>query len=137
MLEGLPSALLGGALIGIAATLYWTATGRAAGVSGIVRGAIRGGADSLQPLVFVAGLVLAGLASAMVGASAVSPPRWTAVVLLSGVLVGFGTRVGGGCTSGHGVCGLSRFSGRSLVAVVVFIATGALTVWAIGPGSAP
>jgi uncharacterized membrane protein YedE/YeeE len=81
-----------------------------------------------ERVAFLAGLVIAGLAAAIVAAPAAATPYPTAVVLVAGVLVGFGTRLGGGCTSGHGVCGISRGSRASLIATVTFIATGAATV---------
>jgi uncharacterized protein len=124
-------ALLGGALIGLAATLYWRANQRVAGVSGILRGALLASGDRAVPIAFLFGLVLAGaFAAVRGGAASVVDVSGGAlpVLVLAGVLVGVGTRVGGGCTSGHGVCGLSRLSRRSLVATVTFIATGALTV---------
>lgn len=120
--------LLGGALIGLAATLYWVATGRIAGVSGIVGGALRERYARGERIAFLAGLVAAGLLAALWAAPASANPYPTPVLLVAGVLVGFGTRVGGGCTSGHGVCGISRLSLSSLVATATFIATGAATV---------
>jgi uncharacterized membrane protein YedE/YeeE len=121
-------AIGGGALIGIAATIYWRANGRVAGISGVLRGALLSGADRPAALPFLAGLVVAGLAAAAV--TVPTPPALGGlpVVAVAGLLVGLGTRVSGGCTSGHGVCGLSRVSRRSLVATLTFIATGALTV---------
>jgi uncharacterized membrane protein YedE/YeeE len=126
------SALVGGVLIGLAATLFWQRSGRVAGVSGIVRGALLGDDGRGQQISFLAGLVVTGAAVA-----AVHPLSLTAssqplpVLLLAGALVGFGTRLAGGCTSGHGVCGLSRFSLRSLAATVTFVAAGAATVFAV------
>jgi uncharacterized membrane protein YedE/YeeE len=124
------SALLGGALIGAAATVYTAATGRTAGVSGILRGALRAPAGlRRERLLFLAGLIAAGVGAVLLGARPAAPPRAAPLLLFAGLLVGFGTRLGGGCTSGHGVCGLSRRSLRSLVATVTFMATGALTVF--------
>jgi uncharacterized membrane protein YedE/YeeE len=119
---------LGGALIGLAATVYWLATGRTAGVSGIVGGALRERDVRGQRLAFLAGLVAVGRLAAIFGAPAAAGPHSTAVLVVAGLLVGFGTRLGGGCTSGHGVCGISRFSIASIVATVTFIAAGAATV---------
>ena len=119
---------LGGALIGLAATVYWLATGRTAGVSGIVGGALRERDVRGERLAFLAGLIAVGLLASMFGAPVGTGPYPTAVLVVAGLLVGFGTRVGGGCTSGHGVCGISRFSIASIVATVTFIAAGAATV---------
>ena len=120
--------LLGGALIGLAATVYLLATGRVAGVSGILAGALGERAARGERIAFLAGLIGAGLLAAAVSSPASASATSTPVLLAAGVLVGFGTRVGGGCTSGHGVCGVSRFSVSSLVATATFIATGAATV---------
>lgn len=127
-------ALQGGALIGLSASLMLAFNGRVAGISGIVGGLLvpRAG-DVAWRALFVVGLILGGLL-----AFAVSPSAFTAgvaplaVVSVAGVLVGFGTRVGNGCTSGHGVCGISRLSPRSLAATVTFIAAGAVTVFVTG-----
>lgn len=125
MLKG----LLGGALIGVAATVYWLVAEKPAGISGIVAGALREAEDRERRLPFLAGLIAAGLLSAvLVGAPAAAAPYPPAVVAIGGLLVGFGTRLGGGCTSGHGVSGLARFSPASAIAVATFIATGAATV---------
>ena len=135
--------LAGGALIGLAAALYWFATGRVAGVSGIFGGALRERQARGERLAFVAGLIAAGLAAALLSApaSASASPYPLPVLVVAGALVGFGTRLGGGCTSGHGVCGVSRGSLSSLVATATFIATGAATVAIagrfLGAGGAP
>lgn len=127
------SALAGGLLIGLAAALLILLEGRIAGISGIVGGL-------LQPLrkgdvawraAFALGLVAAPL---LYQALAELPQRridtgW-ATLVVAGVLVGFGSRLGSGCTSGHGVCGLSRRSPRSLVATIVFMTAGFATVFA-------
>ena len=120
--------LLGGALIGLAATVYLLATGRTAGVSGILAGALGERAARGERIAFLAGLIGAGLMAAAVASPASASSTSTPVLLIAGVLVGFGTRVGGGCTSGHGVCGVSRLSIASLVATATFIASGAATV---------
>src|SRR5262245_43504373 len=120
--------LLGGALIGLAATVYWLATGRTAGVSGIVAGALRERDVRGQRLAFLAGLIAVGLLASFFGSPVGTGPYPTAVLVIAGLLVGFGTRLGGGCTSGHGVCGISRFSIGSIVATLTFIAAGVVTV---------
>jgi uncharacterized membrane protein YedE/YeeE len=130
MTSGYWTALGGGTLIGLAATILWVSLGRVAGVSG-VWGEILAPAtrDRGWRVAFVAGMVVAGVVAAMVSPSAITrSPAPLAVVALGGLLVGFGTRLGTGCTSGHGVCGLARFSRRSLLAVMTFMLTGGVTV---------
>jgi len=120
----------GGALLGAAAAALLVLGGRVAGISGILAGAISGARERTWRIAFVVGLVLAGFIAARVMPSAASaPPRTFFLVLVAGLLVGVGTRLGGGCTSGHGVCGIGRLSKRSLVATLVFMATGALTAF--------
>ena len=121
-------AISGGALIGAAATIYWRANGRVAGVSGILRGALLSKSDRTAAFPFLVGLVVAGLAGAMVMKGAAVGVQRLPLLGLAGFLVGVGTRIGGVCTSGHGVCGLSRLSRRSLAATLTFIFMGALTV---------
>ncbi len=119
------SALAGGVLIGLASVWLLAANGRIAGVSGILHGLFaQPPGERVWRAAFIAGLIVAGVAWHLF--VDVTPRQgfglgWAA---LAGALVGFGTRVGGGCTSGHGVCGLGRLSVRSLVAVVVFMAAG-------------
>jgi uncharacterized membrane protein YedE/YeeE len=124
------SAVTGGVLIGLSASLLLLTHGRVAGISGIYKGlmgAPRG--DRGWRLAFVAGLVLAGLASLLVapGGITVSADRSLAATAVAGLVVGVGVSLGNGCTSGHGVCGLSRLSRRSLAATAAFMATGMLT----------
>ena len=125
------SAAIGGAVIGLAAALLVLVNGRVAGISGIVGGMLRPGADDFAwRLAFVAGLLLAPVVYAMVAAfpSATIAASYP-VLIVAGLLVGIGTRFAGGCTSGHGVCGLSRLSPRSLVATLAFMAAGFVTVF--------
>jgi uncharacterized membrane protein YedE/YeeE len=122
-------ALLGGALIGTAASALWLGAGRIAGISGIVAGLFTSrGEDRVWRLLFLAGLGVGGLGLAWLSPVLVASTRALPLLAAAGLLVGFGTRLGGGCTSGHGVCGLSRLSRRSLAATATFIATGILTV---------
>jgi uncharacterized protein len=124
--------LAGGAMIGLAATLLLWSIGRIAGISGVVNGILdRARGDLAWRLAFLGGMAIAGaLALQFVPAL---PPRMqtgaTPLLLVAGFLVGFGTRMGNGCTSGHGVCGLGRLSWRSLAAVLTFMATGMATVF--------
>lgn len=125
------SALAGGALIGLAASVLLVLLGRIAGVSGVVGGLLmprRG--DVAWRVLFLGGLVTAGLIGAWLAPASVAPsPRAPVTLIAAGLLVGIGTRVGAGCTSGHGVCGVSRLSPRSIAATATFIASGVLTVW--------
>jgi len=125
----------GGLLIGLAAALFLIGNGRVAGVSGLAARAVglsSAGAPRLVAAAFVLGLPLGALAMAgLCGPASLRFPGSGWVLLLGGLLVGFGTRLGSGCTSGHGVCGVSRLSRRSLTATALFIATGALTVAAM------
>jgi uncharacterized membrane protein YedE/YeeE len=126
--------LIGGALIGLAATLYWFINGRVAGVSGILSGAMRERQDRdgwSDRVLFLLGLVAAGVFATLVTSPAPGSSQTTLPLVVAGALVGFGTRLGGGCTSGHGVCGLSRLSKRSLVATLTFVAAGAVTVFVV------
>ena len=124
------SALSGGLLIGAASVWLLAANRRIAGVSGILHGLV--GAMSAQPpgerawrAAFIAGLIAAGFVwQAFFPSQGERLATHLGSMALAGLLVGVGTRIGGGCTSGHGVCGLGRFSLRSLVAVMVFMATG-------------
>jgi uncharacterized membrane protein YedE/YeeE len=124
------SALIGGGIIGIAATLLLVGSGRIAGISGILGGLLvptRG--DRMWRALFMLGLLAAGVVAALVTPDSIgASPRSLPVLALAGVLVGVGTRLGNGCTSGHGVCGISRLSPRSLVATVTFIAAGMIIV---------
>jgi uncharacterized protein len=124
------AALIGGALIGLAASLLLLVSGRIAGVSGMIGGLlVRTRGDVLWRVLFLAGLVIAGLVALVAAPQSIgSSPRGLLALALAGILVGVGTRLGNGCTSGHGVCGLSRLSTRSLLATVTFISTGAATV---------
>ena len=126
------SSTLGGALIGLAAALMLFGLGRIAGISGIFGGLLLPKlGDVAWRLAFVLGLVLGGALMFQIAPAlfAVRIDRSLATIVVAGLLVGVGTRMGNGCTSGHGVCGISRLSPRSLVATVTFMATGALTVF--------
>ncbi len=125
------SAAIGGALIGLAAALLMLLAGRVAGISGILSGCLaRGNGDRAWRLAFLGGLILAPLTGAVVGYGLAAPqmPASYGVTVAAGLLVGFGTRLGGGCTSGHGVCGIARLSSRSITATAVFMTTAILVV---------
>lgn len=134
MFDDLVRAAIGGAMIGAAAALLLLANGRIAGVSGIVGSFLPPTAsDRGWRWAFLAGLVGAGIVGAIAAPSAIGPvERSIGVIVVGGVLVGFGTRMGGGCTSGHGVCGISRLSPRSIAAAATFVAIGILTVFVVG-----
>lgn len=123
-------ALLGGILIGLASVLLWVSLGRVAGISGIVSALFtKPLCDYGWRLSFILGLVLGGfLTTRALNLDIQTPQISFATLITAGLLVGFGTVIGSGCTSGHGVCGLGRLSHRSLVAVLVFMTTGMLTV---------
>lgn len=125
------SSAIGGALIGLSAVLLLLSTGRIAGISGIFSGLLNmRGEDKGWRIAFLAGLILAPVIASLVGYG-MPPPNlpssWT-VIVVAGVLVGFGTRLGGGCTSGHGICGIAQMSPRSAAATVVFMVTAIATV---------
>ena len=127
------SALIGGALIGLASALLMLLNGRIAGISGILGGALTMPAgDKIWRLSFIAGLIAAPIIIGSLGDPLPEPQMPTSWLLIvaAGVLVGFGTRYGGGCTSGHGVCGIARLSARSIVATGVFMVS-AIAVVAI------
>lgn len=124
------AATIGGALIGSAAVLLMALNGRIAGISGIASGMMVAPVeDRLWRVLFVLGLIAAPLfwhLGAVPIAFDLSAPL--PVIILAGVLVGFGTRLGSGCTSGHGVCGIARVSARSIVSTLIFMGTGIATV---------
>ena len=131
------ASLAGGVLIGVAAALLIVCLGRIAGISGIVGQLLqtstwRTAAQWGWRVAFVVGLLLAPVVwSWFAPLPAIEMPKSPALIVLAGLLVGFGTRLGSGCTSGHGVCGLSRLSLRSLAATLVFMVTGAATVFVL------
>jgi len=130
MIESIALATLGGGLIGAAASLLLLTHGKIAGISGIVGGLIqKQSSERAWRGLFIAGLISGGMVLAWMSPDMVVEPssRSLGTVATAGLLVGLGTRLGNGCTSGHGVCGLSRFSARSLVATLTFLGTGFLT----------
>ena len=127
------TALIGGLMIGIATVLYLVMTGRYAGISGIARSVAFGNPDRSMDMLFVVGLLAGGGAWFWIAqhgrdAAAGNP---LPLVAVGGLLVGFGTTMGRGCTSGHGVCGLGLLSTRSFVAVVTFVLAGMVTVFVV------
>jgi uncharacterized membrane protein YedE/YeeE len=125
------SAAIGGALIGLSAVLLMAFTGRIAGVSGIFAGLINPQiTDRAWRASFIVGLIAAPLAAALLGHTVPTPrmPGSYITVVIGGLLVGFGTRLGSGCTSGHGICGIARLSPRSIVATGVFMMAAIIVV---------
>jgi uncharacterized protein len=133
---------LGGALIGLAASILLLVQGRVAGISGIVGGLLEPRAGEVAwRIAFLAGMATSGIAAIWLApaALAVELDRAPWMLVVAGLLVGFGTRLGNGCTSGHGVCGLSRTSPRSLASVATFMAVGVVVAVILGrlTGGAP
>ena len=128
------SGLIGGMLIGLAAVLFLALNGRVAGISGVLGGLFSGVARQVPwRVAFVAGLIIGpvvvGLAMGAMPVPEIQA-EWP-VLAIAGLLVGFGTRLGSGCTSGHGVCGMARGSGRSIAATMVFMAVAAAVVFTV------
>lgn len=134
--------LLGGMLLGLSVALLLLTLGRIAGISGILGGLVTPLNDATAPkgatldrtwrAAFLLGMASVGLVTCLTMPSFIvnDAPRPLGVLILAGLLVGYGTRLGGGCTSGHGVCGISRFAPRSIAATLVFMTFGILTVTA-------
>ncbi len=127
--------LAGGALIGLAAGFYLLSVGRMAGISGILEGALKPASPSFMlELSFLVGLPIGATLVWLLAPQLlpqISLGGGTVTIVAAGLLVGFGSRIGSGCTSGHGVCGLPRFSVRSLAATLTFMATAAVTVFVV------
>ena len=125
------AALAGGMLIGLSATILLAFDGRIAGISGMVNGAMKFKPEENWRWLFIAGMLAGGFLYEYLFASEPTPLSSFApgAMIIGGLLVGFGTHLGNGCTSGHGVCGLGRLSFRSLVAVITFMITAIITVF--------
>ncbi len=125
------SAAIGGALIGLSSVLMMLLTGRIAGVSGIFTGLLKSaGRRKAWRIAFIAGLILVPVIAGWIGygMAPLKLPSKLDRIVAAGLLVGFGSRLGGGCTSGHGICGIGRFSPRSIAATIVFMVTAVFTV---------
>ena len=125
------SAAIGGALIGLSAVLLMLLNGRIAGVTGIFAGLIEPqGSDRAWRATFIVGLIAAPFSAALIGYTAPIPqmPPSLAIIAVAGLLVGFGTRLSNGCTSGHGICGIARLSPRSIVATGIFMIAAMIVV---------
>ena len=126
--------IIGGVLIGLAAVWLFLSIGRISGISGIASNVVFNAKENIWTVLFVLGLGIGGwLAYAVIGMAARPELEVNGIIMLvvGGILVGFGTRLGSGCTSGHGVCGISRFSLRSLVATIAFLVVGMVVATAI------
>ena len=127
------SALIGGVIIGLSVVLYFYSTGRLAGISGIFENAISNSSKRTSNVLFLVGLVVVPMLIYYL----ILPNKPIAfeitssylLIVIGGFLVGFGTRLGGGCTSGHGICGIGRLSVNSMIATVIFVGTGIITVF--------
>ncbi len=125
------NALYGGIAIGIAASLLVTLNGRIAGISGIVGGLLKPEKGNVAwRIAFIVGLLISPLVYGFFAPlPTVTLQANSSTIIIAGLLVGFGTRLGNGCTSGHGVCGIARFSTRSIIATLIFMVTGMATVF--------
>ena len=125
------SALTGGGVIGFAIVLFFYTTGRLAGISGIFSNALTSKLNRSSNLLFLLGLVVGPIGYFYLGKATVHFEITNSYIfiIIAGFLVGLGTRMGGGCTSGHGICGISRISMRSIIATIIFIFTGMLNVF--------
>ncbi|KFL47562.1 putative transporter component [Sphingobium sp. ba1] len=136
MIPGFPDAqpvagLIGGLMIGVAAAIMLLGLGRIAGVSGLAARAVgftQGGAPRSVAIAFILGLPLGALVVALLSGGVPASYPAPALLIVAGLIVGYGTRLGSGCTSGHGVCGVSRLSRRSLTATALFMGSGFATV---------
>ncbi|TPE55637.1 YeeE/YedE family protein [Maribrevibacterium harenarium] len=128
-MESILTPLSGGLIIGLAVATYLLLTGKVVGISGILAQTLFSKARFL-PMLFIVGLLIGGSAYGVLTTQTVPFPeaRHPLLLIASGLLVGYGTRLGSGCTSGHGVCGISRLSPRSIVATLTFMAAGIITV---------
>lgn len=127
------SAFTGGILIGFSVFVFFIFNGRMAGVSNIASNALMQSTDRPDNFLFLFGLILGPIIYSVFSGGVVSNMTNSYVlVVLGGLLVGFGTKIGNGCTSGHGICGISRFSLRSIIATLSFMITGILTVFIFG-----
>ena len=127
------SAFAGGSLIGFAAFLFFAFNGRIAGISSISSGVINKNENRIDNILFLLGLIIGPIIFSFTGNKIVSIlTNSIPLLIIGGLLVGVGTKIGNGCTSGHGVCGISRFSLRSIIATITFIITGVITVLIFG-----
>tara|TARA_B100000678_G_scaffold10825_1_gene8785 strand:+ start:51 stop:482 length:432 start_codon:yes stop_codon:yes gene_type:complete len=125
------SSLIGGLIIGVAVVLFFITTGRLAGISGIVSSTLEKNENKFSNLLFIIGLVLGPLVFIFFSQNDVVFKMTSSIplIIVGGLLVGAGTKIGRGCTSGHGICGISRFSTRSILATIIFMIFAMITVF--------
>ena len=125
------SSLIGGLIIGVAVVLFFITTGRLAGISGIVNSTLEKNENKFSNLLFIIGLVLGPLVIIFFSKNDLVFKMTSSIplIIVGGLLVGLGTKIGRGCTSGHGICGISRFSMRSIVATIIFMIFAMITVY--------
>ena len=125
------SSFIGGLIIGVAIVLFFITTGRLAGISGIVSSTLEKNENKFSNLLFIIGLVLGPLVFIFFSKNDVVFKMTSSIplIIVGGLLVGLGTKIGRGCTSGHGICGISRFSIRSIVATIIFMIFAMITVF--------
>ena len=125
------SSLIGGLIIGVAVVLFFITTGRLAGISGIVSSTLEKNENKFSNLLFIIGLVLGPLVFIFFSQNDVVFKMTSSIplIIVGGLLVGAGTKIGRGCTSGHGICGISRFSMRSILATIIFMIFAMITVF--------
>ena len=125
------SSLIGGLIIGVAVVLFFITTGRLAGISGIVSSTLEKNENKFSNLLFIIGLVLGPLVFIFFSQNDVVYKMTSSIplIIVGGLLVGLGTKIGRGCTSGHGICGISRFSKRSILATIIFMIFAMITVY--------
>ena len=125
------SSLIGGLIIGVAVVLFFITTGRLAGISGIVSSTLEKNENKFSNLLFIIGLVLGPLVFIFFSKNDVVFKMTSSIplIIVGGLLVGLGTKIGRGCTSGHGICGISRFSMRSILATIIFMIFAMITVY--------
>ena len=125
------SSLIGGLIIGVAVVLFFITTGRLAGISGIVSSTLEKNENKFSNLLFIIGLVLGPLVFIFFSKNDVVFKMTSSIplIIIGGLLVGAGTKIGRGCTSGHGICGISRFSMRSILATIIFMILAMITVF--------
>ena len=125
------SSLIGGLIIGVAVVLFFITTGRLAGISGIVSSTLEKNENKFSNLLFIIGLVLGPLVFIFFSKNDVVFKMTSSIplIIVGGLMVGAGTKIGRGCTSGHGICGISRFSMRSILATIIFMILAMITVF--------